>query len=377
MWLLMVASMFYATPSVEMLQISRVIYFFLSLAFFALLVDIMRKGNIYSYHRFLFFLLFFLGSLEAIIAIGQYFSQQALGLRWLAEPKLNSEHFPRASFYMFDGSKTIWETLFFNRGEGASIMRAYGTFYHPNVLGGFLNVTLVVGYYLFFEVKSKIQKVFVSGFILLQIFAIFITFSRAAIFGSVLSALLWWLFLRKRREKKVVYLFLTGLTLSFFVLFPQIEKRGGIVNHKGIVVASDNERLSTQSIALQIIKSHCFTGIGFSNYTKHAESYYGKGLVVHNIYLLLWAELGLGAVGFFLLFIGSVLRRALLQMHELKYVALTIAVIVLLFLGLFDFYLLFSQSMRLLFFTLSALLCTSSVYVWHWKNRGDQEVNVC
>jgi len=74
------------------------------------------------------------GLCQSFIAISQYVQQKSLGLKFLAESPLNPEIAGVAKIVV----------------EGTKMIRAYGTFPHPNVLAVFMFVCLFFTFYYFF-----------------------------------------------------------------------------------------------------------------------------------------------------------------------------------------------------------------------------------
>ena len=119
----------------------------------------------------------------------------------------------------------------------------------------------------------------------------------------------------------------------------------------------------------EIIKKHPIIGVGYANFTPYAEKHFDQKVMVHNAYLLMIAELGIVGFSLFLALIGHGIYQGMLFVKDMKYLSLFGAFMALLILGVFDYYLLFFQPIRLLFFFILALLYTSSTYVWHWESK--------
>lgn len=89
------------------------------------------------------------GTLQAAIAILQYIQQKSLGLRIIGESVLERD-LPGVAKILVDGEKVI---------------RPYGTFGHPNVLGGFLVFSLSVTLLLYLLRRKKGINIFYLLFI--------------------------------------------------------------------------------------------------------------------------------------------------------------------------------------------------------------------
>ncbi len=89
---------------------------------------------------FCFILILSTGFTQAIISVAQYYKQSNLGLKWLGEPILSPDLAGVAKIVV----------------DGEKIIRVYGTFPHPNVLAGFLLMSLFISFYfLFFYIKRR------------------------------------------------------------------------------------------------------------------------------------------------------------------------------------------------------------------------------
>ena len=80
---------------------------------------------------------------------------------------------------------------FFSTTPRISLLRAYGTFYHPNVFGGFLVFSLLVSYYLFYSLQRLLAKITVALGIAIELLGLICTFSRSAFLALVFATPLW------------------------------------------------------------------------------------------------------------------------------------------------------------------------------------------
>lgn len=150
------------------------------------------------------FVISFTGFSQSLIAIYQFTSQSPL--------------FKNPFLHRLIGESTVYPQL---PGiakiviNNEKLVRAYGTFPHPNILGGFLILTIIITIYLLLEhkkgflssIKSKLNtfyninniksqehiahaiSLFWIVFVFVQIIALFFTFSRTAWVGFLLSLL--------------------------------------------------------------------------------------------------------------------------------------------------------------------------------------------
>jgi len=237
--------------------------------------------------------------------------------------------------------------------NGEVFLRAYATFSHPNVLAGFLLLSML---YLFFKRTSF--SVRSAGYIwlsslLLGTAGMLTTLSRIPImlwFGFL--AIKAWLFIRERRNReaslftwqvRISALLLLFLSVSAFAspLFPRFVQTS--LKEESIIVRADLTR-----IALTLISEQPLLGVGLGNFLFHSAKQKPPEMPlffavqpVHNIFLLVLAETGIAGFFFFLWFLLRSYRHASIAVKTL------LSVVMLL--GLFDHYFLTLQQGQLLF----------------------------
>ncbi len=184
-------------------------------------------------------------------------------------------------------SKTlsIMSTNFFNFiSSGASSSFGFGSnFGNPNFLGGYLLVTLPIvwraSHYLHFPVhlpslpklKEKIPLFFV-------IFALFLTHSRSAVLGIVLTPLLYWASLSKKNVGILLGLFVSLVIVgSFFINSYLITNGQFLPNEHRLVI--------TKRMALAI-EQKPITGWGWSNVNYAVAAHrWPHNKITHDIYV--------------------------------------------------------------------------------------------
>ena len=171
------------------------------------------------------------------------------------------------------------------------------------------------------------------------------------------------------------------LGLTFFlclVLFhQQFMDRGGIINYNQFTAnCIDIPRWNTILIYLKIIQKNFLLGVGLENthnfipFAAHALNMsHCPNIIVHNIYLLILAETGIIGFSFFVIFILSILMRAVKNLTPLT-LSLLCCFVGLLIIGCFDFYLWRFQSGRLMFFITAGFLSGLSASI---KQKAKQE----
>lgn len=326
---------------------------FLEYSFFAYYVSRTIHSKRYFLH-----MVFCLGigaSFETLLGVMQYFQQHSLGgiFYYLGE---------RA----FSPSTTGIANASLN---GSLVLRPYGTFSHPNVLSGFLLISLLLNFFSLPLLQQK-QKYFVIGILLLGSVGLVLTMSRIAVVLWLLF-LLFFLggkcyslsrrFLKNRKINAVhVAVFVLPIVIALCLLFSPIAPR---LLQTTLSDESVADRLSLNGSALQIIQSQPILGVGLGNFlpilSEIQSPQVGRYFLqpVHNIYLLIGSEIGILGLVFFLYFLGKTYQRLLsvLQNKTASTFALSITftasvcLTALLIIGVFDHYLLTLQQGQLLF----------------------------
>jgi len=240
-------------------------------------------------------------------------------------------------------------------------LRAYGSFPHPNIFGGYLVISLIFTTWLSNQVHVFHSKSIwhaigkLAAFSLLfdiQIIALLLTFSRGAwvafvvFFIGLLLVSLYkkYMFLRRLSLYTIVF-----TAIFLLILWPIISTR--MMNNSVTEQHSISERIGGVKQSFSLIKEYPWLGVGVGGYTATLHKQYpdlsGWQLQpVHNTPLLFFTELGI--VGFVLYLIVLVAfisyekdsirrdKRAVpRKSHRIAYVLHTAFFIVVLF---FDHY---------------------------------------
>ena len=263
---------------------------------------------------------------QAILAIVQFFKQSSLGLKFIEA----GQYLPGAP-----GVAT-----FISGNE--KIMRAYGSFSHPNVLAVFLLLAIFCFYYLWIKgfngPRSPVTSYLlpVTSYLLL-VFGLFLTFSRGAILVFLFISFTFLLtrFFQLRQLYHTEERLLAGKKLmilaSFFVFFSLIS--GLIVlpyfKTRFTKISLEEEAIDLRffynKMALSMIKDKPFLGIGIGNFVNFSRNYpaflraaaklaASGGLTggqvpewiyqpTHNLYLLIASEIGILGALIFLIFL--------------------------------------------------------------------------
>ncbi len=300
--------------------------------------------------------------LECAVTIPQYLSQHHLGLKMMGEPTIVSRHITASRFDMPKKAVTSIDYLLQESEGTAHIIRAYGTLPHPNILGAFLVFSLLMTSYLY---ETAAKKRWIGAALVIQLITLFMTYSRAALFGFGGAAFLW-LFLHYLKEKRISTVWkpwILGAAVSVLLFYPQLFHRGGVVSYNAVAMHSDQMRVSMKDIALEIIRDHPWLGVGFNNYmiafAKYAAGTSVEPIWVHNIYLLIAAETGVIGLALFLLFCLFTAYQGWKSRDSLEGRALLVLFLAFLAIGLVDYHPLVYQQMRVIFFLTAGLLLST------------------
>jgi len=281
------------------------------------------------------------GIFNAIIAISQYFLQHAIGLHYFGEwPIFAGGSYscittPHNHFWFIDNIFNITR-------NSVHLLRAYGLFAHPNILAGVLTFTLIISYVLY-EYSFNRQRLFIGIGVFLQIFALFITYSRSGIITCIISTILWFfiLYWKKKPSKNLFILIFLSFTTCLFLFHEQLQNKSTLKSYIMITKQTDQERLTLQNFALEHIKQHPLVGIGYKQYITVTQKMFPECNIlqpVHNIYLLIWTELGL--IGFiaFATLILTLFYKAFKKLDNILVVTGLITMFAILLIGFADHY---------------------------------------
>ena len=295
----------------------------------------------------------FIGVSQSIIGIWQFIAQKSIGLFWLKESIISPDVSGVAKI-VFDGEKYI---------------RAYGLFPHPNILGGFLIFSIITTFGFFqltnlktnlkkrdnnkqlFHVEQLFQKycstwnniLYIFIFVI-QLSAIFFTFSKSAWIGLIIVLIILWftnilpkhkystqaqmfhvehftgqawknlnyqidVFKSFVREKIKLFGLLAGIVILLIVILSP--------NWHSMFVKSIEERVFYLDVSRGTFLKNPFLGVGSGQFVLNMEKIDGiqnwQFQPVHNVFLLILNEIGIFGLILFAWFVWEIVKNFPLQ----------------------------------------------------------------
>lgn len=190
--------------------------------------------------------------------------------------------------------------------------RMAGTLGSPNTAAGYFSLLLAPIFALIFSRTSRwIRYMAVGGFFLGAI-GLVLTVSRGGLIGFVISMIIFGLVIWLRGK---ISPWIAFVILFFTAAF--ITVVGGLYFDRIIGIRENAAwaRVPLMQMAWKMIQSHPFIGVGANNYSINIPLYMLPEMsrsfiyVVHNKFLLVWAETGLGGILSFIGFLGLAIWR--------------------------------------------------------------------
>lgn len=218
-------------------------------------------------------------TIQGLLGLSQFLRGSSMGLNFLGESQ---------------GVAGLVGSSFVSLG-GEVFLRASGTFPHPNILAGFFLLALYFAYDIAKKTEKKERLIAYLTMVFSTIFVLF-TFSRITIFLFFVSICV---FLLSR-----IYLKRKHMSFTLPLLFERF------LNIFSLEDSSWVDRINLAKASFVVIKNNWILGVGSGNFVKGMEGFSpvtSRSLPllqpVHNIFLLLFSEIGILGVfslGYFL-----------------------------------------------------------------------------
>ena len=205
-------------------------------------------------------------------------------------------------------------------GTGAAIVsppdagRLAGTFGAPNAAGSYFAfmVPLAIGIFMS-AVGKRLRQLALAGCVL-GLLALALTLSRGAWIAFVVAAAV--LVMGSRGSTRRLLSPRARVTIVLVVVLVLVPLSGAIAGRLlGDDEGAASGRVPLIEIALRMIGDHPLFGLGANNFIVALPHYAGPKFsadwlnVVHNRYLLIWTEAGIGALVAFVLFLATTVRN--------------------------------------------------------------------
>ncbi len=298
------------------------------------------------------------GAVQAVLALYQFSTQFISANSWLGM----AEHNPHVA-----GQSVI---IF----HGIRLLRSYGVMPHPNMLAGFIAISIIAFWLLSLRRVPSTMKFHLMwcGLSSLLYLGLLVTFSRAALIALLAAWLILWFATHHRgftsARSMLHYGFVLGIAIVLLVNFTN----QGILfqrwdSYDRLEQLSVQERLSGWSQWIHVMQSRperWLIGVGPYNYLPSLAQTYSQLPVwayqpVHNIYALLIAEWGLAGIIMIVSLVYWVYSR--IKHRHWDILAAASPLIALALMGLVDHWIITSYS-GLLLVALSLGLVRHKVY---------------
>jgi len=222
------------------------------------------------------------GTIQSALAIYQFVEQKVFASKWLG---------------MAGQSPSTLGVPIIETNE--RVLRAFGSLPHPNILGGFLVLVLIICVQFYFSEKIfRFKKLLVPIFEL-NLIGLLFTFSRSAWLALIISLLTIFIFYwQYKKEILVKFILQAILIISIFTISYSnlIFARFNLENR--VEKISTEARINQYSQFKNIFKEYWLSGTGIGNYTlalhKQNPSLNNFDLQpIHNTLFLIIAEFGI------------------------------------------------------------------------------------
>lgn len=232
---------------------------------------------------------------QSFLVMFQFILQRSLGFWFLGERTFNSS------------------TIAIAHGQLGTLtfLRPYGTFPHPNVVGAFFTISLLILLPFInllpqtssLRIKNRTYTTSLKFLILFcGLAGILLSFSK----GAIASLIIGYFFIREDLKSFIAKVLIFGLLLFFFLkILPQSQ------------IPSIAERLMLSQAAFDIVLKNPLFGVGSHNFIPQLATLDLTSLSqvrllqpVHNVFLLILAENGIIGLLLFTLLLFIVLKQA-------------------------------------------------------------------
>lgn len=245
--------------------------------------------------------------LQAAVGIAQYAKKGDIGLQFLGEATMTTLEYANRATYM----------------DGGATFRIGGLLGHPNILAGFIAMLAPMLLAMLMTRLPIIWKAAIGTVLAAALLALLLTLSRSGWLAFALAVpIVVGLMLRNRRSRRRALagaaIALAAGLIGALAAAPAILRRF-TQSDPGAV----DFRWEWMGVAWDMVRDHPLLGVGLNSFVQHlpGRTAYGgtealnrtfgaNWPVVHDIYLLIWAEQGTIGFACFLLLLIGLLRTA-------------------------------------------------------------------
>ncbi|MEC3947383.1 O-antigen ligase family protein [Sphingobium sp. HWE2-09] len=245
--------------------------------------------------------------LQAGVGLLQYAKKGDIGLQFLGEATMTTLEYANRATYM----------------DGGATFRIGGLLGHPNILAGFIAMLAPMLLAMLLTRLPFLKKLAISAVLAIALLALLLTLSRSGWLAFALAVpIVIALMLRDRRSRRRA---LVGIALALPVILlgamaaaPAILRRFAQSDP-----GATDFRWDWMGVAWAMVRDHPLLGVGLNSFVQHLpgrtihggveglnRSFGANWPVVHDIYLLIWAEQGTIGLAIFLLSLLILLRTA-------------------------------------------------------------------
>lgn len=233
--------------------------------------------------------------------------------------------------------------------DGTRMLRAHGSFQHPNVFGGYLSIALVGLWWLYATSKNTRERWGILAMGVIFAMTLLLTFSQSAWLALVMAVVVGGMVLKMKRVKlaRALVIPVAGVFIAAALGFVFVSGSNDVPLQSGeLEQRSSSERVAQYNDFFQVMDQphEWLLGHGLGNYLLGLEEVYPWQSwwlyqPIHNVPLLILGEIGLIGVGLVLLWSSTIDKRNFARFPNRDAVVAFMMGNVVLFILFFDHYL--------------------------------------
>lgn len=253
------------------------------------------------------------------------------------------------------------------------IVRAYGTFPHPNILAAFLVFGLILGLFLVSRGTKWIRAIVIPGLFIIGL-GLFVTFSRLSWLVAAFAIICFTIYYIMKQKRGLAVAILVPIIVSCVtvLIFAPDTLKARVTDNNS---ASVTDRYFFNRLGLDLMKRFPVLGLGVGNYVEGLRDLNDleawQYQPAHNIFIFIGAELGIAGLGLFIMILFEVFSRLKNVPRETLTFTFALLGSIFLLMGQFDHYFVTIQQGRLMFFiALGMIAALPNLYA----QKSDQKI---